>query len=592
MNKEMIRPRWSAWFEDNKGVSFNYWFPSCQECLVRWEMDNVDGRTRLKNQDKGIFTGFEPKLRPKARYMIEAIGIGTFPDPYSLSQPEGVHKSSQIIDPALFHNHRHYTTGINIKDAIIYELHIGTFTDKGTYKALIDKLPYLKSLGVTVIELMPVGSFPGNRNWGYDSVMKYAPASCYGTESDLIKLIDAIHKEGLFVVLDVIYNHFGPDGNYLYPLSRDFFTSDQSTPWGDAIDFRKREVRDYFIDNARHWLVNYRFDGLRFDAIEAIWDETDKHIIKEVCQTAKQELEGVRQLLLTVENNKNQASMLGPDKADAQWNDDFHHALHVSLTGETDGYYIDFKDSLNEMERFLRLGFAFGERVSLFFGNKVRGEKGDELPPYRFIHSDQNHDQIGNRAFGERLIKLTSLPRVKFALALTLLCPGTPLLFMGEELFTDIPFLYFTNHNDELGRAVTEGRRKEFAGFESFSKTDISHIPDPQELDTFIKCKIQWNDYTKNQIEETIKLTQTCIDVRKRFKDDYAINHHPEVKRHDALFLISFGKLRLAFNLSEGVVEDGEGFFRPGIVDLNFSEEEHKKNNTVSAYSITIYEQL
>ncbi len=592
MNSELIRPQWSAWYEDNKGVTFNYWLPSCSECIVEWEMENIDGRTRLKNEGNGIFTGFESKLRPNARYMIQAKDIGTFPDPYSLSQPEGVHKPSQIIDPAIFLNHRLYTSGISIKDAIIYELHLGAFTQEGSYKSMIERIPYLKSFGINVIELMPIGSFPGSRNWGYDSVMKYAPASCYGTEKDLIDLIDTIHKEGLFVILDVIYNHFGPDGNYLYPFSRSFFTSSKSTPWGDAIDFRKKEVRNYFIDNARHWIMNYKFDGLRFDAIEAIWDETENHIITEICQTLKQEMNGKRELLLTVENNKNQVSMLGKDKADAQWNDDFHHALHVSLTGETDGYYVDFKNYLDEIERVLKSGFAFGSRISEYFNNTVRGEKGDKLPAYRFIHSDQNHDQIGNRAFGERLINLTSLPRTKFAIALTLLCPGTPLLFMGEELFVDTPFLYFTDHNEELGKSVTEGRRKEFEKFESFSNKDISKIPDPQAIETFTKSKIPWHNYSKKETEETLQFVQSCIDIRKRFREEYSIEHHPEVKRQDTLFLLSFGKLRLAFNLSEGEIEDKEGFFRPSIININFSEDDYRNNNTVSPYAVSIYEQI
>ena len=590
-DKGIIRPRWSAWYDkERQGADFNYWFPSCDEVYVNWKTTNKEGKTKLDKSGNGVFTGFEPTLKPGDSYMIEGVGIGEFPDPFSLSQPDGVHEKSKIIDPDIFTHNRTETKGLRIEEAIIYELHIGAFTPQGTYKAIIDYLPYLKSTGVNVIELMPVASFPGKRNWGYDSVHKYAPCKAYGSETDLIKLIDEIHKQGMFVILDVIYNHFGPDGNYLYPLSRKFFSSEKLTPWGDAIDFRRREVRDYFLDNAKYWLHNYRFDGLRFDAVEAIWDNTGEHIINEICRSLKTEFINEREILLTIENNNNDIKLLGPDTGSAQWDDDFHHSLHVSLTGEIDGYYIDFKDSYKEMELVLKQGFAYGDRLSKFWGNKVRGDVADKLPPYRFIHSDQNHDQIGNRAFGERLYTLTSREAAEFALALTMLAPGVPLLFMGEELFIDTPFLFFTDHNKELGRAVTEGRRKEFGKFDSFADMNIEQIPNPQAEETFLKSKIPWDKLDKEYIEKALRIVKTCSDIRKKYHIDYSISRHPKVLRKDSLFKVSFGKLILAFNLSSEEKEDSEGYFKNGLFNINFSEEKLKTEGKVKGYTLSLYE--
>lgn len=569
MKSKAIKPPWGAWYHKEKGVQFYYWFPSTQQCSILWKRQDKEYSLPLKKEENGVYSGFIKEMKPGDRYLIEAKGIGRVADPYSLFQPDGVHGDSQIIDPALFYTDRFPWQGQSMEEALIYELHIGAFTPGGTFKDLIPYLAYLRALGINTIELMPITAFPGDRNWGYDSVFKYAPAACYGTPQDLVQLIDAIHHAGLSVILDVIYNHFGPDGNYLYPLSRDFFSSDYITPWGDAIDFRKREVRNYFIGSAKHWIYNYGFDGLRMDAIHAIWDPTEKHIVVELCEEVKNAKQEDRSLMLILENFHNQASFLGDDKADGTWNDDFHHAIHVALTKEIDGYYVDFQNYLEEFELILKNGFAYGERVSKFLEGKVRGESGVNTPPYRFVNFVQNHDQIGNRAFGERLISLAGWEAVSFAIALTILCPGTPMLFMGEELFIDAPFLYFTDHNEDLGKKVIEGRREEFSQFSAFSNEALQKkIPSPQSLETYLSSKIPWNQLNEKSILERTMMVKTCFNLRKEYKEDYALKSKPSVHRQGSLFDVKFGKVRLQFNLSSAEVEIDKPIFEPGIFEI------------------------
>jgi maltooligosyltrehalose trehalohydrolase len=399
------------------------------------------------------------------------------PDPASRRQADDVHGPS-LVQTAPFAWQQADWTGRPWTDVVLYEVHVGA---AGGFRAIQDDLPRLKQLGVTAIELMPVNDFPGQHNWGYDGVLPYAPDSAYGSPDDLKALIDAAHALGLMMFLDVVYNHFGPDGNYLGLYAPQFFRDDVRTPWGSAIDFRRREVRDYFTCNVLMWLTDYRFDGLRFDAVHAIHEQD---WVGEMAATVRNTIAPRRQVHLVLEHH-NAASHLRGD-VDAQWNDDGHNVLHVLLTGESGGYYADYaSDPADKLARVLTEGWVYQGQHSDFLG-QPRGEHGADLPPYAHVLFLQNHDQIGNRAFGERLTALVSPPALEAAIALQMLCPQIPLLFMGEETASTTPFLFFTDHHDELADAVREGRRQEFAGFAEFADPEKrERIPDPNAAGTF-----------------------------------------------------------------------------------------------------------
>jgi len=363
-------------------------------------------------------------------------------------------------------------------ETIIYEFHAGAV---GGFAGIHADLPRLKTLGVTAIELMPINDFPGRRNWGYDGVLPYAPDSVYGSPTALKTLIDAAHGLGLMMFLDVVYNHFGPDGNYLGAYAPQFFRDDVHTPWGPAIDFRRQEVRDYFTANVLMWLMDYRFDGLRFDAVHAIQEQD---WIEEMAATVRATLNAKRHVHLILEHHNNATHLR--KAVDAQWNDDAHNALHVLLTDETGGYYADYTDQpAAKLARCLAEGWAYQGDWSAYL-KAMRGEPSGDLPPCAHVFFLQNHDQIGNRAFGERLTSLTSPEALEAAIVLQMLCPQIPLLFMGEETASTTPFLFFTDHRDELAEAVREGRRQEFASFAEFADPGRrEQIPDPNAPDTF-----------------------------------------------------------------------------------------------------------
>jgi malto-oligosyltrehalose trehalohydrolase len=366
----------------------------------------------------------------------------------------------------------------------VYELHVGVF---GGFNGVARELPRLAKLGVTAIELMPIAEFPGARNWGYDGVLPFAPECSYGTPDELKALIDAAHENGLMIYLDVVYNHFGPDGNYLSYYAPAMFRVDLTTPWGPAIDFRQKEVRRFFTENALYWLIEYRFDGLRFDAVHAI---SEPDWLDEMAGTVRRITGPDRQVHLVLENDNNAAAYLRRD-FNAQWNDDGHHVLHVLLTGEREGYYSDYADDpAARLARCLKEGFIYQGEPSPHREGKTRGTSSAALPPTAFVLFLQNHDQIGNRAFGERLTALGDPKALEAAIALQLLCPQIPLLFMGEEQASTSPFLFFTDHNEELATAVRDGRRREFAGFSQFSDPrNLARLPDPNAMDTFGQSK-------------------------------------------------------------------------------------------------------
>lgn len=444
------------------------------------------------------------------------------PDPASRLQKDSVHGPSIVIDPASYDWHFPDWRGRPWQEAVIYELHTGTFSALGNFDGIRRHLDHLIDLGITAIELMPIASFAGQRNWGYDGVLPFAPHNAYGDPAMLKALIDAAHERGLMVFLDVVYNHFGPDGNYLGKYAPQFFTSRHKTPWGDAIDFSRPAVRDFFSHNALYWLTEYRFDGLRFDAVHAISDDSPVHILTELAETVRRQIGSDRDIHLVLENDANIARFLQRKATgraayyDAQWNDDFHHVGHVLLTGERDGYYGDFaSETVDRLGRSLTEGFVYQGDPSTFRDGEKRGEPSKDLPPCAFVNFLQNHDQIGNRAFGDRMIGLTSPEAYRAMTAILLLAPEIPLLFMGEEWGETNPFLFFCDFDGELAEAVRNGRRREFERFPAFADPESqARIPDPNALQTFRQSQLDWSHRKTHQA--VLDLYRQLLALRHR----------------------------------------------------------------------------
>ena len=471
---------------DQNGVYFRVWAASASHVeVVLYDGARETGVFALAPEAGGYFAGHVAGIGPGARYMYRLDSGDPRPDPATRFQPAGVHGVSQVVDPASFEWTDGGWRGIPLEDAIIYELHVGTATDAGTFDALIERLDDLRDLGVTAIELMPVADFPGERNWGYDGVCLFAPARAYGGPEALRRLVDAAHARGLAVLLDVVYNHLGPDGNYLRQFSQAYFTDRHHTPWGDALNLDgpgSAPVRDFFIANACYWAHEYHIDGLRLDATHALIDTSEKHLLAELADAVHASLPADRHFLLIAENENNDPNLvqgtgdrgqetgdesIQPDPRspipnsrplglDAVWADDFHHQLRVALTHEREGYYQDYSGSIEDLAATLRQGWFYIGQRSGHLGHP-RGAPADDLPLPRFVYCIQNHDQVGNRALGERLEHLIELDAYRAASALLLLGPATPLLFMGQEWAAGTPFLFFTDHNAELGRLVTAG---------------------------------------------------------------------------------------------------------------------------------------
>ena len=452
-------------------VKFSVWAPRVQKLTLQsvapaWSVP-------MERQDNGVYSVVVRGLPSDSHYYYRLDDGRLRPDPVSRLQPEGVHGPSAIVEPTDFPWTDTEWQGISLRDAITYELHVGTCTPAGTFTAIIPLLDYLKNeLGITAIELMPVAEFPGSRNWGYDGVHPYAPHTAYGGARGLKTLVNACHETGLAVVLDVVYNHLGPEGNYLSEYGP-YFTDRYTTPWGQAVNFDgddSREVRRYFIDNALYWVTEYHIDGLRLDAIHAIFDKSHTHILQELGEAMHAQAHALdRTILVIAESDLNDKQVIsdlsdGGWGLDAQWSDDFHHALHVLLTGERNGYYQDF-GTLADLRLALTEGFVYQGQGSQY-RQRPHGTPSRHLAGERFVICSQNHDQVGNRAYGERLSTLVPFPALKLAAGLVLCAPNSPLLFMGEEYGEPAPFLYFTSHTDPaLAQAVREGRRREFAHF-------------------------------------------------------------------------------------------------------------------------------
>ena len=441
------------------------------------------------------------------------------PDPASRAQQDDVHGPSLVVDPEAYLWVHDDWNGRAWCETVIYEIHVGV---AGGFVAAQRLLPALAALGITAIELMPVADFAGTRNWGYDGVLPFAPEASYGTPAELKALIDAAHGHGLMVFLDVVYNHFGPDGNYLGVYAGAFFRDDIKTPWGRAIDFRRAEVRGFFYANALYWLQEYRFDGLRLDATHSI---VPQDWLEELRGFVGDSVDPTRHVHLVIEHEGNAAHLLGPYRGyDAQWNDDGHHVLHVLLTGESDGYYMDFANAPSDkLAQCMAEGFIYQGQPSIFRKGEPRGEPSRDLSPTAFVLFLQNHDQIGNRAFGERLTTLVDVDALRAASALLLLTPQIPLLFMGEEWGETAPFLFFTSYPDEaLATAVREGRRSEFASARAFAdEAQRDRIPDPNVESTFDASTIAFDPLlgvtNDPRQADWLNHTRTLLALRNRF---------------------------------------------------------------------------
>jgi maltooligosyltrehalose trehalohydrolase len=504
----------------DRGVSFNLWAPSANSVEL---LEVGQPPRRMPRDEDGWCHLVSPTARVHTRYQFRINGDLVVPDPASYYQPDDVGRPSEVIDTAALRDPVPYP-GRPWAEAVIYELHVGTFSEEGTYAGVEKKLHYLRDLGVTAIELMPLNDVPGRHNWGYDGVLLNAPNSCYGRPEDLKRLLRSAHALNMMVYLDVVYNHFGPQLNYLHSYAEHFFTVRHSTGWGPAVNLEGKDgvfVREFLVRNALMWLKDYGFDGLRLDAVHALRDSSERHFLAELAQTIRSQIEG-RHVHLVLENEANQAHLLDRSNAamahyDAQWGDDFHNALHVALTGEVEGYYRAFADRpVDHLIRSLTEGFAYqGEGFPL--NGKQRGEPSGHLPPEATVFFAQNHDQVGNRALGERLSMLVGPDKLKLAMGLVMLSPHIPLLFMGEEAAVDTPFLFFADWSDEAAELTRKGRRREFAHFKAFSTADMQErIPDPCDERTFLASKLDWDSIERSpRSMEFRALTKELISIRQ-----------------------------------------------------------------------------
>jgi maltooligosyltrehalose trehalohydrolase len=500
----------------SSGVTFRLWAPAAR----RVELIGDHSAELQRTGDDGWFKTEVAGARPGARYQFRIDEQRAVPDPASRFQPDDAHGPSEVVDHNAFQWQTRGWTGRPWHECIFLELHVGTFTREGSFRAAIERLDHVAAAGFTAIELMPVADFPGRWNWGYDGVLLYAPDSAYGRPDDLKALIDAAHARGLMVFLDVVYNHFGPDGDYLGTYAPQFF-SEAHTPWGHAINYENPLVRRFAVENALYWLRDYRFDGLRLDAVHAVAEPGRTCLLHELSEDVGRLAAAThRHIHLVLENDANQAALLDPvadppaGKYRAQWNDDFHHAFHVLLTGEGAGYYRDYRDPPQDLRRSLAEGFAYQGQRSLHRGGAPRGEATATLPATAFVNFLQNHDQIGNRALGERLSVLAPAAVLDAALTVTLLSPAPPLMFMGDEWRTRRPFPFFCDFKGDLADAVREGRRKEFA--EAYAR-HAGKVPDPLAPETVKLATLDWDSIGKPEHAARLDLVRKLLAARKDF---------------------------------------------------------------------------
>jgi maltooligosyltrehalose trehalohydrolase len=500
----------------NGRCEFTVWAPAYEEVAVQLVCP-TQRLLPMQKDEWGYFKVLAEDIEPGTLYFYKLGGETDRPDPASHSQPKDVHGPSEVVE----HSKMNWTdagwTGIPLEEMILYELHVGTFTSEGTFEAIIPRLQELHEFGVNAIELMPIGQFPGNRNWGYDGVFPFAPQHSYGGSEGLKKLVNAAHQQGIAIILDVIYNHFGPEGNYFSDYGS-YLTAHYKTAWGNAINFDgaySYGVRNYFIENALYWFENYHIDALRLDASDHIYDIGVTHFLQELAEKVDALSQKLgRKLYLTAENDLSDTKIIRPIESggysiDAQWNDAFHHCLHTLLTGEKTGYYVDY-GTCEQMAKAFKEGFVYSGQYSPF-RKKFHGSNSSAIPGHQFVVFTQNHDQVGNRMLGERLSHIVSFEALKLAAGVLLLAPNVPLIFMGEEYAEDAPFLYFVSHTDpDLIVAVEEGRKKDFAEFHLEGE-----FIDPFSPDTFKKCQLNWGKRKEGKHKVMLELYQHLIRLRR-----------------------------------------------------------------------------
>ena len=507
---------------EGRGAHARVWAPA-RKHVAFVQLEGEPREIELQPDGDGYFAAAIPEARAGTLYKFRLDRESDlFPDPVSRSQPQGVHGPSEIVDPHAFRWTDDAWQGLTATGNVLYELHVGTFTEAGTFVAVIERLPYLRDLGVNVIELMPVNAFGGRWNWGYDGVYQFAPTHNYGTPDDLRRLIDAAHAQGIGIILDVVYNHFGPDGNYLERYSSQYFSQKHKNDWGKQINFDgdgSAGVREYFVANARHWIEEYHFDGFRFDATQAIIDESPRHVLADICMAARQAA-GERSIYLINENEPQHTRLVRPQETggigmDALWNDDFHHAARVAMTGRRDAYFTDYNGTPQELLSAVKWGYLYQGQIYRW-QQKRRGTPGLDLPPTAFVNYIQNHDQIANYAHGERLTRHTSLQHLRTITALLLLAPQTPMLFMGQEWAATSRFLYFADHCDPLPGLIAEGRKREMSQFASVGSAEVlAALPAPCDPATFQRCKLDWSELDREEHQQMLRLHRDLIRLRR-----------------------------------------------------------------------------
>ncbi|MEK6304912.1 MAG: malto-oligosyltrehalose trehalohydrolase [Pantoea dispersa] len=556
MESTTLEKSWGAEILADGSVRFRLWAPGQQQITL-----HADGQQHaMQPQQDGWFSLTLRGPGHGSAYHYELADGSTVPDPAARAQRADVNGPSLVIDPQHYAWQQRDWQGRPWHETVVYELHIGTFTAEGTFRAAIAKLPALADLGITMIEVLPVSQFGGTRGWGYDGVLLYAPHSAYGSPDDFKAFVDAAHALGLSVVLDIVLNHFGPEGNYLPLLAPAFFHEERMTPWGAGIAYDVDAARRYIVEAPLYWLKEFNLDGLRFDAIDQIEDTSSKHVLIEIAERIRSEIHS-RPIHLTTEDSRN-VIFLHPRDADGnaplfsgEWNDDFHNAIHVFATGETHAYYQDFADVPEKLiARILTEGFAYQGELSPQSGQR-RGVPSAGQPPVAFVDFIQNHDQVGNRAQGERLISLAGTDRTKVLLATLLLSPHIPLLFMGEEYGETNPFLFFTDFHGDLAKAVREGRAREFTGHAGHDET----VPDPNAEETFTRSKLDWSKVENPAGQAWLTLTRQLLALRQQ----HIVPLLPDARQHNGQVLrtapgfvaVSWqfpqGQLSLALNIGQ-----------------------------------------
>ena len=542
---------WGATVLRDGRARFRLWAPDEQTLKLRTDA----GDLAMERQADGWFEIVTDAVPVGGGYAFVLDDGFVVPDPAARAQMGDVHGPSKLVDPDAYEWKTEWA-GRPWRECVIYEMHVGTFTPEGTFRAAIEKLPHLAAIGITAVEVLPLAQFGGRRGWGYDGVLLYAPHECYGSPDDVRAFVDAAHAHGLMVFLDVVYNHFGPDGNYLGKYAGAFFHPERHTPWGAAIAFDNPAVRSYFVENPLYWLTEYRFDGLRFDAIDHIKDPSAEHILEAMARRIRATLD--RPVHLHTEDERNVVFLHPyedgePTLFTAEWNDDYHNVIHPIATGDTEGYYIDFTEHRWEkLARALTEGFVFQGEPSKGHANEPRGEDSKGQPLIACVAFNQNHDQVGNRAFGERLIDLSDRETTVLFTAVLLLSPQIPLLWMGEEWGETNPFCFFCDFDGELAAAVRKGRRNEFSKFDAFIDPDAREdIPDPNALSTFEASQVDWSKPETEAGRAWLTLYTTLLGVRAR---EVVPRLTGEAPKTGTVLAAADGVVDVAWSLADGAV--------------------------------------